>query len=74
MQEAEDLKVEQTAPVSHPDGRPDLSASAPAPDAGQQPGFKVVDETPPTANNKLIWTALIVVIAVLAAYALGAFR
>lgn len=56
------------------DGREQLSVAAPAPDPGQQPGFKVVEETPRSANNKLIWTAVIVVIAILAAYALGYLR
>ena len=75
MQNAEESKLKEGAPAANPDGRPDLSVSAPAPDAGQQPGFKVVEETPRAgSSNKIVWTALFVAIAILAAYALGFFR
>jgi hypothetical protein len=48
--------------------------SAPAPDVGEQPGYKVVEERPRAAGSKLVWTAVIVLIAVLAAYMFGLFR
>jgi hypothetical protein len=74
LQEAEDLKVEESARLSNATGSADFQVSPPSPDPGQQPGFKVVEETPRAANNKIIWTALIVVVAILAAYVLGFFR
>ena len=73
MQQVEDEKFE-SAPPANPDRRADLRVSAPALDASQQPGFKVLEETPRRSTSKLVWTAVIVVVAILAAYALGYFR
>ena len=52
----------------------DVRVAPPAPDPNQQPGFKVVKEAPRRGGNKLIWTALVVVLAILAGYLMGYFR
>ncbi len=51
-----------------------LTPSAPAPETGTQKGFQVVADTPRGGHNKIIWTALLVVIGILIAYAAGLIR
>jgi hypothetical protein len=51
-----------------------VRAAPPTPDSGVQPGFKVVDEAPSRGGSKLVWTALLVVVAILAGYMMGYFR
>ena len=66
--------VDKDVPVANADGREELRVSAPALEASQQPGFKVVDEGPKARPSKIVWTAVILVIGIAAAYALGYFR
>jgi hypothetical protein len=66
--------VNERVPAPSADAGAELKAGPPALDASQQPGFKVVEETPRAASSKLVWTAVIVVLVVLAAYILGYFR
>ena len=61
-------------PPAEVDRREDLSVSAPALEVSQQPGFKVLEEEPKRGGSKLVWTALLVVIAILAGYYFGFFR
>jgi hypothetical protein len=52
----------------------EVTAATSSAEVSQQPGFKVVDEAPTRVGSKLVWTALIVVLAILAGYYLGYFR
>lgn len=51
-----------------------LRATPPSPDVSQQPGFKVLEKEPPRGGAKLVWTALVVALAIFAAYYYGFFR
>ena len=51
-----------------------LRATPPSPDVSQQPGFKVLEKEPSRGGAKLVWTALVVAIAIFAAYYFGLFR
>ncbi|MDQ6718796.1 MAG: hypothetical protein M3Z17_10690 [Gemmatimonadota bacterium] len=51
-----------------------LRVTPPAPDVSEQPGFKVLDKEPSRGGTKLLWTALVVAIAIAAAYYFGLFR
>ena len=51
-----------------------LRVTPPAPDVAQQPGFKVLEKEPSRGGAKLVWTALVVALAIIAAYYFGYFR
>ena len=51
-----------------------VRVAPPSQDAGQQPGFKVLEEEPKRGGSKLVWTALLVAVAILAGYYFGFFR
>lgn len=55
-------------PVAEPDGREALSVSAPALDASQQPGFKVLEEDQPRDTRKIGLTLIAILIAIAVAY------
>ena len=51
-----------------------LRVTPPAPDVSQQAGFKVLEDEPSRGGAKLVWTALVVALAIFAAYYFGFFR
>lgn len=51
-----------------------VRAVPPAPETNQLPGFRVVNEAPRRGGSKLVWTAIVVIIVVLAGYIFGYFR
>lgn len=46
----------------------------PTADVSQMPGFKVLEKEPSRGGMKLVWTALVVALAIFAAYYFGLFR
>jgi hypothetical protein len=71
---AEEREPGETTPAADIDRRADLRVSAPALDASQQPGFKVVDEAPQARSSKIVWTILVLIVALGAGYYLGYLR
>lgn len=51
-----------------------LRETPPTPEVAQQPGFKVLDKQPSRGGMKLVWTALVVAVAIYAAYYFGVLR
>jgi hypothetical protein len=70
-----DEREPKVEPKKSPEREPDsIAAAPPTADASQQPGFRVVDEAPSRGGVKLVWTALVVVVAILVGYYFGFFR